>query len=120
MTGPNAELRGEVFTNALPAEDPVLYGNATLSPQGSFEARSLHTFDLTYTCGRYGLDDTGSVRIVFRFTADGGPLQWNDPKGLNYVSATSSNGADCNNLICAAVNEIFVVTESMLFISGNA
>jgi len=92
MTGPNAELRGEVFTNALPAEDPVLYGNATLSPQGSFEARSLHTFDLTYTCGRYGLDDTGSVRIVFRFTADGGPLQWNDPKGLNYVSATSSNG----------------------------
>ena len=32
MNGPSAELRGEVFTNALPAEDPVLYGSASLSP----------------------------------------------------------------------------------------
>jgi len=92
MSAPSQELRGEVFTNALPAEDPVLYGSATLSPQGTFEARSLQTFELTYTCGRYGLDDTGSIRIVFRFTADGGPLQWHDPTALNYVTATSSNG----------------------------
>ncbi len=92
MTGPSAELRGEVFTNALPAEDPVLYGSATLSPDGAFEARSLQTFELTYTCGRYGLDDTGSIRIVFRFTADGGALQWDDPAALNYVTATSSSG----------------------------
>ena len=92
LKGPKAELRGEVFTNALPAEDPVLFGSAKLLPEGSFEARSLQTFELTYTCGRYGLDDTGSIRIVFRFTADGGPLQWSDPAGLNYVTAASSNG----------------------------
>lgn len=92
MTGPSAELRGEVFTNALPAEDPVLYGSARLSPEGAFEARSLQRFELTYNCGRYGLDDTGSIRIVFRFTADGGPLQWDDPTGINYVTASSSNG----------------------------
>ncbi len=49
MSAPSQELRGEVFTNALPAEDPVLYGSATLSPQGTFEARSLQTFELTYT-----------------------------------------------------------------------
>ena len=92
MSGPVQELRGEVFTNALPAEDPVLYGSASLAPEGAFEARSLQTFELTYTCGRYGLDDTGSIRVVFRFTADGGPLQWQDPQGLNYVTAASSNG----------------------------
>ena len=92
MKGPSEELRGEVFTNALPAEDPVLYGSATLSPEGAFEVRSLHSFELTYRCGRYGLDDTGSIRIVFRFTADGGSLQMDDPQGLNYVTATSSNG----------------------------
>ena len=90
--GPRQELRGEVFTNALPAEDPVLYGSARLSPEGAFEARSLQTFELVYTCGRYGLDDTGSIRIVFRFTADGGPLQMTDPTALNYVTASSSNG----------------------------
>ncbi len=92
MTGPSPELRGEVFTNALPAEDPVLFGSATLSPEGAFEARSLHSFELTYICGRYGLDDTGSIRIVFRFTADGGRLQMEDPTALNYVTATSSTG----------------------------
>lgn len=74
MTAPSAEPGGEVFTNALPAEDPVLLGSATLSPEGAFEARSLHTFEPTCTCGRYGLADTGSIRIVFRFTADGSPL----------------------------------------------
>ena len=83
MTGPIPELCGEVFTNALPAEDPVLYGSVTLSPDGAFEARSQHRFVLTYTCGRYGLDNTGSIRIVFRFTADGGALQMNDPSALN-------------------------------------
>ncbi|MCP4875530.1 MAG: hypothetical protein GY896_08660 [Gammaproteobacteria bacterium] len=79
MTSPEPEHCGEVFTNALPAEAPVLYGSASLSPQGAFEARSLRTFTLTYRCGRYGLDDTGSIRIVFRFTADVGPLQMTDP-----------------------------------------
>ncbi len=92
MTGPIAALCGEVYTNALPAEDPVLYGTAKLSPEGIFEVRSLHTFELKYQCGRYGLDDTGSIKIVFRFTADGGPLQMHDPKAMNYVTATSSNG----------------------------
>ena len=92
MNGPASELRGEVFTNALPAEDPVLYGSASLSPEGAFEARSLQTFELTYHCGRYGLDDTGSIKVVFRFTADGGPLQMHDPRGMNYVSASSSTG----------------------------
>jgi hypothetical protein len=43
-------------------------------PKGAVEARSLQTFKLTYTTGRYGLDDTGSIRIVFRVTADGGKL----------------------------------------------
>ncbi len=92
MTGPSPELLGEVFSDALPAEDPVLYGHAALTPKGRFEARSLQSFTLTYVAGRYGLDDTGSIRIVLRFTADGGPLQMTDPTGLNYVTAASSNG----------------------------
>jgi hypothetical protein len=57
-----------------------------------FEARSFHSFKLTYTTGRYGLDDTGSIKIVLRFTADGGDLQVDDPSAANYVSAIASNG----------------------------
>lgn len=89
---PIQDHMGEIFTNAFPAEDPVLYGTADLTPKGSFEARSFQTFTLTYHTGRYGLDDTGSIKIVFRFTADGGPLQTDDPSAPNYVTAASSNG----------------------------
>ena len=91
MSGPSDRLTGQIFSNALPTEDPVLYGSAELNPKGAFEARSLQTFRLTYHTGRYGLDDTGSIRIVFRFTADGGPMQTTDPTAVNYVSAKSSN-----------------------------
>jgi hypothetical protein len=52
-------------------------------PKGAVEARSLQTFKLTYTTGRYGLGDTGSIRIVFRVTADGGKLSGRLPtRGL--------------------------------------
>ena len=90
--GPLASHVAEIFSAALPTEDAVLYGHAALTPRGAFEARSLQSFKLTYTCGRYGLDDTGSIRIVFRFTADGGALQTDDPQALNYVTARSSSG----------------------------
>lgn len=92
MQGPSPHLIGEVFSDALPTEDPVLYGHADIHPRGAFPARSFQTFTLTYTTGRYGLDDTGSIKIVFRFTADGGDLQADDPSAPNYVSAKSSNG----------------------------
>ena len=60
--GLSPEHRGEVFSDARPAEDPLLFGQADLSPKGAFEARSLQSFVLTYTAGRYGLDDTGAIR----------------------------------------------------------
>lgn len=92
MSACDDTLIGHVLTRALPAEDPVLYGAVSLEPEGAFEARSLQTFTLTYITGRYGLDDTGSIRIVFRYPSDGGALQHTDPTALNYVSARSSNG----------------------------
>lgn len=92
MHGPAPHLIGEIFADALPTEDPVLYGHADIEPKGAFEARSLQTFTLVYTAGRYGLDDTGAIKIVFRFTADGGDLQTREPTAPNYVTAVSSTG----------------------------
>ena len=92
MKSTPSDFLGEIWTEAKPSEDPVLYGHAALEPRGAFQARSLQTFKLSYRAGRFGLDDTGSIKIVFRFTADGGPLQMDDPAGLNYVTAHSSNG----------------------------
>ncbi len=86
-------LVGEAWSEAMPASDPVLFGSAQLSPTGAFEARSLQTFQLTYTAGRYGLDDTGGIKIVHRYSNDWGYLQVDDPKDYNYVSAVASNGS---------------------------
>ena len=85
-------LVGEVWPNAQPGEDAVLYGHVEFTPKDPVEVRSLQTFRLTYTVGRYGLDDTGSIRVVFRAMGDGQALQTTTPSAPNYVTATSSSG----------------------------
>ncbi|MCZ6814516.1 MAG: hypothetical protein O7F14_10730, partial [Alphaproteobacteria bacterium] len=42
-------------------------GTATLTPSGDFAAGSYQTFTLVYTAGKYGIDDSGALRVCFRF-----------------------------------------------------
>jgi hypothetical protein len=72
---------------------PELMGTATLEPSGEFEAGSYQSFTLTYTAGRFGIDDTGSIKIGFRFATDFGPVQFDDPKAPGFTTAEASNGA---------------------------
>ncbi|MFM9940175.1 MAG: DUF3604 domain-containing protein [Hyphomicrobiaceae bacterium] len=72
---------------------PDLMGSATLEPAGAFEAGSLESFTLVYTAGRFGIDDTGSIKIGFRFATDFGPVQFEDPTAAGYTTAEASNGA---------------------------
>src|SRR5688572_19449083 len=68
-------------------------GHAEISPQGEFEAGSFQSFTLTYTAGYFGIDDTGSLKIVHRFASDMGRPQFNDPQGWNFTTVEASNGA---------------------------
>lgn len=88
----DSDYVGEGWAPVEPGSDPVLYGHAQVNPQGCFEVRSYQTFTLTYTVGRFGLDDTGAMRVVFRAMGDTGRMQTNDPAGDNYVTASASNG----------------------------
>src|SRR5688572_1113720 len=72
---------------------PDLMGSAMLTPSGSFEAGSMQSFTLVYTAGAFGIDDTGSIKIGFRFATDFGPVQFDDPKGPGYTTVEASNGA---------------------------
>jgi hypothetical protein len=72
---------------------PDLMGTARLEPLGSFEAGSMHSFALVYTAGAFGVDDTGSIKIGFRFATDFGPVQFTDPKAPGYTTVEASNGA---------------------------
>jgi hypothetical protein len=68
-------------------------GTARLDPSGSFEAGSLQSFTLVYTAGSFGIDDTGSIKIGFRFATDFGPVQFADPGAPGYTTVEASNGA---------------------------
>src|SRR3990172_1938259 len=68
-------------------------GRAEIAPGGEFEAGSFRSFILTYTAGYFGIDDTGSIKIVHRFASDMGRPQFTDPKGWNYTTVEASNGA---------------------------
>jgi len=72
---------------------PELMGAATVSPTGRFEAGSYQEFTVTYTAGKFGIDDSGSIKLVHRFASDMGRPQMNDPKAANYVTVEASNGA---------------------------
>ena len=86
------ELIGDVWPSASPGSDPVLYGHSVLEPLGTFEVRSLQTFTLEYTAGRFGIDDSGGIKVVFRFSVDWGVFQTSDPSQPNYVTARTSSG----------------------------
>ncbi|MEO7742065.1 MAG: hypothetical protein ABIR98_03940 [Usitatibacter sp.] len=68
-------------------------GSATIEPAGEFEAGSFASFTLTYTAGYFGIDDTGSIKIVQRFASDMGRPQFTEPTGWNYTTVEASNGA---------------------------
>ena len=72
---------------------PERMGSASIEPTGAFEAGSFQSFTLTYTAGYFGIDDTGSIKIVHRFASDMGRPQFDNPTAPNYVTAEASNNA---------------------------
>ena len=68
-------------------------GHATIEPTGAFPAGSFHSFVLTYTAGYFGIDDTGSIKVVHRFASDMGRPQFENPSAPNFISVEASNGA---------------------------
>jgi len=72
---------------------PEKMGSASVSPTGRFEAGSWQEFTVTYKAGYFGIDDTGSIKLVHRFASDMGRPQSDDPAGPNYTTVEASNGA---------------------------
>jgi hypothetical protein len=68
-------------------------GAATIEPKGPVEAGAFASITLTYTAGFFGIDDTGSIKIAFRFASDMGRPQFTDPQAPGYTTVEASNGA---------------------------
>jgi hypothetical protein len=68
-------------------------GTYTLTPSSQVEAGSYVSLTLEFVAGKFGMDDTGSLRICSRIISDLGRPQFTDAAAANYVTATASNGA---------------------------
>lgn len=85
-----------MFSNWIPEVVPVSEadaGSVQIDNCGPFVAGSYQRFTLTYTAGRYGIDDTGSLKICYRFASDMGRPQFTNPEAPNWVDVVASNGA---------------------------
>ncbi|MEM1382191.1 MAG: DUF3604 domain-containing protein [Pseudomonadota bacterium] len=88
--GQGAQNQSGTLPHALSDSD---LGHAALTPQGRVEAGSWQTLTLTYTCGKYGMDDSASMRLCFRFASDQSRLQLDDPTAPGFTTVTASNNA---------------------------
>ncbi len=73
--------------------EPVLLGTVELDKSGDFVAGSYQSFTLTYTAGRFGIDDSGSLRVCFRFATDQSNPQFDNPEAPGYTEVSASNNA---------------------------
>jgi len=92
---------------------PDLMGTATLEPAGRFEAGSMQSFTLTYTAGAFGVDDTGSIKIGFRFATDFGPVQFTDPKAAGYTTVEAQLEGRTGNILQKAGNIVTANTTDL-------
>lgn len=75
----------------LPYEPGVL-GRVDIDPPAQLTAGSMASLRITYTAGRFGIDDQGSIRFLFRFASDAGRPQFDRPSAPNFCTVTASNG----------------------------
>ena len=63
-------------------------GTASLEPNLPVVAGAVGTWRLTYTAGRYGVDEGGTLRIARRFCSDSGTPQFDNPEAPDYATVT--------------------------------
>ncbi len=72
---------------------PEHMGSIALSPAGPFVAGSHAELTLIYTAGKFGIDDTGMMKISWRTTSDMSKPQFDKPAAANFTTVEASNGA---------------------------
>ena len=76
-----------------PSANATWYGTARLTPDAPVTAGEYGTWEFTYTAGRYGIDNTGSILVCWRFASDWARPQTSDPVAENYLTARTTAAA---------------------------
>ena len=65
-------------------------GSVEIKPKTNVIAGSMCTWTLTYTVGRLGVEDGGSIIVAMRSLCDSERPQFDDPKGSGYTTVTTT------------------------------
>lgn len=68
-------------------------GTVRLDPPGPVEAGAVGTWTLTYTVGRYGIDEGGTLKLSQRFAADWEVPQFDQPDAPGYTTVRTDGNA---------------------------
>lgn len=70
-----------------------LMGSADARAEDTIIAGGWNSFTVTYTAGRFGIDDLGGIKVAMRTHSDMTPLQTEEPTAPGYLTVEASNGA---------------------------
>lgn len=69
------------------------YGHAVINPSDDVVAGRIHTWTLTFTVGKHGIDDGGHIKVAWRDVSDWKRPQFNKPRNLNYTTVVTTGKA---------------------------
>lgn len=74
--------------------DPAIwYGAVRLEPTLPVVAGSYGSWTITYTAGRYGVDNGGRLKVAMRLASDWGTPQTSDPRADDYLTISTTGQA---------------------------
>src|SRR5579872_5602268 len=80
--------------SSLPTQDKNLWlGIAKIDPPGTVVAGTYGTWTVEYVVGKYGIDNSGSVKVAIRMTCDWQNPQVTDPSADGYTTVTNAGDA---------------------------
>ncbi len=68
-------------------------GHAILTPVDDIVAASIGTWTITFTVGKYGIDDGGNILVAWRMVSDWEMPQFDHPKASGYSTVSTSGQA---------------------------
>ncbi len=72
------------------------YGEVSLSPDQPITAGQMGTWQLTYTVGRYGVDNGGRMKLAFRLASDWATPQFDRPGEADYFTVKTDGRGEVN------------------------
>ena len=86
-------LDNYIYEFTVKDEQPPRLGKAVLKTADTIRVGSYQTIEQIYTVGEKPLEPGARIMVARQLQADGGRLQFDDPAGDNYLSASASNPA---------------------------